>query len=207
MRKRGPPPSATGKSRQPTPPPHAQTPSGVLSRDQQASMRNAAIAAAATLAVFLLSYLTLPIFFDFPTAQLDRFVFVFRAEIFIFLWVVVAFRIVSSNRFFGSVTGDSPRLPAGEQQGVTVQFAHHTLQQAIMALVAHAALATLLEGPAIALLVGAIVLFIAGRAIFIAGMRSSADARSIGMMMTTLPTVLCYAAAIVLLIVRGLQIS
>ena len=207
MRKRGPPPSATGKSRQPTTPPHAQTPSGVLSRDRQASMRNAAIAAAATLAVFLLSYLTLPTFFDFPTAQLDRFVFVFRAEIFIFLWVVVAFRIVSSNRFFGSVTGDSPRLPAGEQQGVAVQFAHHTLQQAIMALVAHAALATLLEGPAIALLVGAIVLFIAGRAIFIAGMRSSADARSIGMMMTTLPTVLCYAAAIVLLIVRGLRIS
>ena len=200
MPKRGPPPA----SRKPPPAvaEDAQTRTGALSRSRRRAMRNAAIALVVTLSVFLLGYLLLPALFDFPTAPLDRLIFVLRAEIFVFLWVVVAFRVASGNRFFGPATGDSPRSPANEQQGLFALFASNTLQQAAMALVAHLALATLLEGPGIALIVGAVLLFSLGRAVFIAGLRPGSGLSSLGMMITALPTTLCYCAAIILLIVR-----
>lgn len=205
MPKRGPPPYTTRRAGPPKAAPNVQIAAGPLSGEQKTALRNAAVAAAATASIFSLSYLVLPKFFEFPTETLDQLVFVLRAEVFVFLWVVMAFRIVSGNRFFGSVTGDSPRLQAGEQRGATVQFAHNTLEQAVMALVVHLALATLLEGAAMTLIVGAIVLFVLGRATFLAGLRYGSDLRAIGMMITALPNMLCYFVALALLIGRALQ--
>lgn len=210
MPKRGPPPPVTKRKSHPsttpspTPTP-TQVPPSLLSDDQKTAMRNAAVAVGVSVAVLLLSYMLLPKLFSFPTAPVDRLIFVIRAEVLVFVWVVVAFRIVSANHFYGTPAAGSPRPQAGEQRSALHQFAQNTLEQAVVALVAHLALATLLEGAAMALIVGAIVLFTIGRATFVAGMRFGADVRALGMMITTLPNVLCYCVAVILLIAQALS--
>lgn len=176
--------------------------------DMQAERRKiyiAALASFAFCAVFVaFCDFLLPKFFDFPVAMIDRIVFTLRADLFVLLWVMIGVRMVSSVRrnseadIAGAAFGPpSPRI------AIPVAFLQNTLEQAVLAIGTHLALATLLHGRGLALIVAAVVLFSIGRLTFYLGYPKGAGGRAFGMVTTALPTLLGFVLAIALML-RGM---
>jgi hypothetical protein len=157
-------------------------------------------------AVLLASgYMILPRYYVFPHDLLERLVFVVRADVFVLIWVLLGVRMVSRGRFrspadiAGSAfTRPSPRL------AVRVALLQNTLEQAVVAVGCHVALATLVSGPALALIATSVVLFGIGRIAFLIGYPKGAGGRAFGMVVTSLPTFGGYLWAVTLIMIRAL---
>lgn len=148
-------------------------------------------------------YLILPYYFQFPTDLSERLAFALRADVFVFLWIVLGVRLVARGRFRSAADNrGSAFAPPSPRIAVPVAFLQNTLEQAVVAVGAHLVLATLLNGPALALIPTAVVLFAAGRLTFLIGYTKGAGGRAFGMATTALPTVGGYGLAIVLMLVR-----
>lgn len=146
-------------------------------------------------------YVMLPRYFEFPHDLPERLAFAIRADLFVFLWVLLGVRMVASGRFrspadiAGSAfASPSPRL------AVRAAFLQNTLEQAVLAIGCHLALATLISGPALALIAAGVVLFGLGRVAFLVGYPKGAGGRAFGMVTTSLPTFAGYLWAIVLML-------
>ena len=149
------------------------------------------------------AYVILPAFFRFPVELPQRLAFVLQADLFIFLWVVVGIRMVAKGRFYSAVDNrGSAYGPPSPKLAVRVAFLQNTLEQAVTAMGAHLALATLLSGPMLALVPAAVVLFAVGRVTFFIGYPKGAGGRAFGIATTAIPTAGGYALAIVLIISR-----
>jgi hypothetical protein len=162
-----------------------------LRAEQSKIVRNALLASLFCALVLAGAYFGLPLLFSFPTRLDERLAFVLKADLFIILWLAVAVRMVSRMRF---VSADDNRgaayAPPSPRLAVKAAFLQNTLEQSVIAIGAHLALATLIEGPALALIVGAVALFMAGRAAFLSGYPRGAGARAFGMVTTALPSIL-----------------
>ena len=148
-------------------------------------------------------YILLPGYIDLPEQMLGRLVFVLRVDVFVLLWVLFGVGLVSRARrhsaadINAALTGPpSPRI------AVQAAFLQNTLEQAILAIGAHLALATLLQREAMSLIVVAVALFAVGRVAFLWGYRGGAGDRAFGMVTTTLPTLLGYVVAVALICAR-----
>src|SRR3546814_10394542 len=86
-----------------------------------------------------------------------------------------------------------------------VAFLQNTLEQAVAAVGAHLALATLISGPPLALIPGAVFLFAIGRITFLRGYRQGAGARAFGIVTTVIPTIGAYGWAIGVILLRSLS--
>lgn len=145
-------------------------------------------------------YLVLPTYFHFPIELPDRLAFALQADMFVFLWIAIGVRMVASGRFrSASDNRGSAYAPPSPRIAVAVAFLQNTLEQAIVAVGAHLALATLLRGPPLALIPTAVALFTVGRVAFLVGYPKGAGGRAFGMATTALPTVGAYFLAIVLI--------
>ncbi|MBX9944827.1 MAG: MAPEG family protein [Reyranella sp.] len=147
------------------------------------------------------SFLILPRLFNLPVDMLDRLAFVLRVDVFVLVWILIGVRMVSRVRFYSAADmGGSAAGPPSAQLAIKAAFLQNTLEQAVMAVGVHLALATLLSGPALSLIVGAAVLFSIGRVAFYLGYSSGAGGRAFGMVVTVLPTLAGFLLAIVLII-------
>ena len=141
--------------------------------------------------------------FSFPVPLADRIAFVLQADVLVALWVVIALAMVShGKRHSVADIAGAAYAPPSPRIAVQIAFLQNTLEQAFTAVAAHLALATLLSGPALALIVIAVFLFAVGRVTFIAGYRHEAGGRAFGMITTALPTIAGFAVAIVLMVIR-----
>lgn len=134
-------------------------------------------------------HVVLPRLFNFPNELLERLAFVLRADLFVLLWVLICVRLVSSVRFRSAI--DMSAALSGERSAklaIRAAFLQNTLEQAVLAVGVHLALATLIEGTALSLIVGAVILFGIGRIAFFAGYSGGAGSRAFGMVVTVLPT-------------------
>lgn len=154
--------------------------------------------------VLAASRILLPSWFDFPESLPQRLAFGVQASLFAFLWPLVGVGMVSYGRrkSKADIRGSAYSRPS-EAIAVQAAFLQNSLEQAVIASAVWIALATLLEGPALSLIVGAAVLFAIGRIAFLVGYPKGASARAFGMSTTMLPSLLGYGFALVL-IVRGL---
>lgn len=172
-----------------------------LKNEQRKIVRNAALATAFSAAVLFTGYFALPMHFIFPTDLAGRIAFTLQADIFVFLWVVIAIRMVSRVRFYSAEDnrGSAYTIPS-PKIAVPRAFLQNTLEQAFVAVGAHLALATLLSGPALSVIPSAVLLFGIGRIAFLRGYPYGAGARAFGIVTTVLPTMFGYIAAVVLMI-------
>ncbi|MBL8552229.1 MAG: MAPEG family protein [Hyphomonadaceae bacterium] len=109
---------------------------------------------------------------------------------FIVLWLALAVRMVSRVRFVSAEDNRGAAYAAPSAQlAVKAAFLQNTLEQSVIAIGAHLTLATLIDGSALALIVGAVVLFVIGRAAFLFGYPNGAGARAFGMVVTALPSI------------------
>lgn len=111
--------------------------------------------------------------------------------------------MVSRGRFHSAVDNPgSAFAPPSPAIAVQVAFLQNTLEQAVAAVGAHLALATLISGQSLALIPAAVFLFAIGRITFLRGYRRGAGARAFGIVATIIPTISIYGWTIGLVIVR-----
>lgn len=161
-----------------------------LRAEQSKVVRNAVLAAFFCAAVLAGAYFGLPLVFAFPTDLAGRLAFALQADLFILLWLAVAVRMVSRVRFVSAEDNRGAAYgPPSAKLAVKAAFLQNTLEQSVLAIGAHLVLATLIEGSALSLIVGAVVLFVIGRAAFLLSYPGGAGARAFGMVVTALPSI------------------
>jgi hypothetical protein len=157
----------------------------------------ALIVCAATLAA---AYVGLPRFFEFPLGLAERMAFAVQADVFVFLWVVFGVRQVADRRFRSAADNRGSAFgPPSRRLAIPVAFLQNTLEQAVMAAGAHLALATLVAGDGLSLIVGAVALFGIGRVCFLVGYPMGARGRAFGVVLTVIPTMAAYGLAVYLI--------
>lgn len=168
-----------------------------LQAEQRKVLARGGMGVLACLATLFASYLFLPIFLTLPTDTTERLVFTLRADIFVFLWVVIGVQRVSSGRYrSASDNRGSAFGPPSPAIALKVAFLQNTLEQALIAVGAHLALAANAGGPLLALVPASVVLFAVGRVTFILGYPHGAGGRAFGLVLTFVPSILLYVLAL-----------
>lgn len=200
MKKRGPPRHPAPRS-----PPAAALakpvlpPAGSMTGGEK-PFRNSFMALGVSIGVLTGAYLLSPLIFRLPTSMLDSIVFVLRADLFILIWGVVATRAISVLRLIraGDITLGNV-TPSREHFQHAEDFKQDTLQQTVLAVGAHLALATLCTGRGLGLIVGSVLLFFASRILFLTGMRHPLK-MTVARLVTIFPTMIFYAIAFISLV-------
>ncbi len=134
----------------------------------------------------------------------DRIAFTLRCDLFVMAWLAAAIAAVARGRFFSAADiGGAGFSEAGPQIAISSAVLQNTLEQAMLAVLAHLILASLLHGRemiVVPLLVG---LFCAGRLAFWLGYKHGAGNRAFGFGLTFYPSLLALGLALVMLIVGG----
>ena len=176
-----------------------------LKAEQRKIVRQAIAAIAVCAAVLIGSYLVLPRLFRFPTDLAERLAFALRADVFVLIWIVIGVRMVSRGRFYSAADNPgSAYAPPSPAIAVQVAFLQNTLEQAVATVGAHLALSTLISGPELAFIPGAVLLFAIGRITFLRGYPGGAGARAFGIVTTVIPTVAAFGWVIGLLLSRSI---
>jgi mannose/fructose/N-acetylgalactosamine-specific phosphotransferase system component IID len=146
-------------------------------------------------------FLLLPGVIAFPTEIGARLAFAIQTSLVHFVILLLAVRMVSSGRYRSAADIDgSAKGPPSPALAVKAAFLQNTLEQAFLSVGAHLALASIAGGRWLALLVASAILFAIGRLSFYRGYPGGAGARAFGMATTALPSLICYVAALALLI-------
>lgn len=133
----------------------------------------------------------------------DRLSYTLQAEVFVFLWLLVAIGRVAGTRFFSPSDIDGSGLTqASARVRVPAAILENTFEQCVLAAGAHLALAVTLSDRDMVLIPLLVGLFCVGRAAFWAGYAKGAGARAFGFAVTFYPSVFALALAAVLVIVR-----
>lgn len=156
-------------------------------------------------ACFGVGYLLLPKWMAFPTTPFDALVFTLRADLFILLSVVVAVGIVSHARRQSKhdIGAAASGVPSASIK-VKIAFLQNTLEQAFIAIGTQIVFSTLFTGPALSLVVVAVVLFSVGRISFYRGYPQGAAARAFDMVTTVIPAIVILALCLVALAARAI---
>ncbi len=166
---------------------------------EQAGVRKWAIAALLT----SLAALTAAWFFGagWPVtaaSNADRLAFVFRSELatgFV-LWAMIA-RVGAIRYYSPKDIGGAAGGPETREIAVARAALQNTVEQSILAIIAHSALALALPADRMAVIVALIGLFVIGRIAYWFGYPKGAAARAFGFALTFYPTIIALSAALV----------
>lgn len=142
--------------------------------------------------------------FQFPDTSLEaRLIFWASGTLVVIFWVVLGIGMVSRGRrrspedIWGSAySAPSPRI------AVAVAFLQNTLEQAVLAAFASLALVLLLPDKSMPLIAALVLLFCIGRAAFLVSYPDGAGARSFGMALTMLPSLMAVGLALAIALLR-----
>lgn len=171
-----------------------------LSAEQRRVARAMALAVVVTVATLVLAGALNP--FRAPTLALpaERLAYAISLEGFDLLWLAAAIGDVARRRFFspGDIGGSGSGI--GESNGVREARAvlQNTLEQTVLAVAAHGALAVRLMPGATGLLPALVALFGVGRLLFWLGYRGGAGGRALGFALTFYPSVAACLLAVAL---------
>jgi len=150
-----------------------------------------------------LAWTLLPALVDFPRHLDQRLAYAAQASVPVLLCLVTAVAMVSTGRRFSpDDIGGSAAGPPGPRIAVQSAFLQNTLEQTVLAVGAYFAYAATLGGPALSLILVAVVLFVTGRVLFYRGYRRGVTGRAFGMTLTLMPTLLLYLIVIIALVAR-----
>ncbi|MCH8544860.1 MAG: MAPEG family protein [Alcanivorax sp.] len=146
------------------------------------------------------AYFMLPALFSFPEELPERLAFAAQASIFVLLCAVVAIGMVSTARRFSpeDIGGSAARAPS-KRIAIYVAFLQNTLEQSVIAVGLYFALAVLLSGPWLSLIVVGVIFFLIGRVLFFRGYSRGVEGRALGMTLTMMPTAFGYLLVLVLM--------
>lgn len=174
-----------------------------LNQDQKGVVRGILLALAFIVMFLGLGYLWFPVALGPLPGVADRVAFALRADVFVLSWLLAAVARVSNTRFYSpdDIGGSGLSAPS-ERIRVPLGILQNTLEQCVLAIGAHLALATVLEANEMALIPLLVVLFGIGRLAFWLGYKRGAGGRSFGFATTFYPTLGAYLLCVVLLVLR-----
>ena len=174
-----------------------------LDTTQRAVARGMAAGAAFSAAVLAVGHALLRAPAARPLPGLaDRLAHALRADVFVFLWLVVAVARVAHARFFSPADIDGSGLTeASARLRVPTAILANTFEQCVLASGAHLALAATLEERDMVLIPLLVALFCVGRAAFWLGYARGARGRAFGFAATFYPSVFAWLLAAGLVIV------
>jgi hypothetical protein len=174
-----------------------------MAQAERAIRRSSLIALASVAVAAVFATVVLPRIFEFPTDLADRMAFATQANALVLIWVMLGVLLVSTTRRVSPQDiGGSAAGPPSERLAIYTAFLQNTLEQAVLAVGLYLALATLVAGVWLSLIVVAVVFFAIGRILFLRGYRRGVRGRSLGMTLTMIPTVLGYLLVVVLIALR-----
>jgi hypothetical protein len=159
-----------------------------------------AMAAAALTATLVLAALVLwpPPLPPMPGAA-DRLLFALRLDMLVLLWLAAGIGHVARLRFVSARDIEAGAAESGPAVSRGNAVLRNTLEQAVLALGAHAMLAIQLPPRWMGLLPGLVGLFCLGRLLFWQGYRHGAARRAFGFALTFYPSVAALLAAVALM--------
>ena len=170
-------------------------------RSEQHRVSRATIVAALVTVIAFVAARWLPVAATDELSTGDRLAYALRCDLFICLWLLAAIARVASARFASpsdiAGAGLSSPTPLLRQAQAVLQ---NTLEQVVLALPVHLALATLLPRPWLGLIPILVLLFGVGRAAFWRGYGDGAAARALGFGLTFYPTIAAYMLSIGLIV-------
>jgi hypothetical protein len=175
----------------------------MLNAEQRRVLRGMALALIVTFLVLGLgASLAWPLLPVLPRLE-DRLAFTLRCDLFIVAWLAAGIAAVARGRFFSAadIQGSGFSAP-GPLIAVAAAVLQNTLEQVVLALVVHLALASLLRGREMVLIPLLVALFCGGRLAFWIGYRRRAGNRALGFGLTFYPSALALGLTVLLLIVR-----
>lgn len=168
-----------------------------LEEERRSLFNRAAVAIVLCAVVLVLAGVLLPMVLAFPDSAEGRWQFWARLQLIPWLWVAYAMGAVSRARrqSVQDVMGSAYGTPS-ERVAVRRAFLQNTLEQAALWTIASLALTTWLRGSALALLIGAAILFCIGRLSFLRRYPEGAAARGFGFVLTVVPTLAGFAVSL-----------
>jgi hypothetical protein len=167
---------------------------------ERAIRRSLAMTLVALACAVAIARFVLPGLFDFPEELPGRLAFAARASVFVLLCVAAGILLVSNARRFSPADiGGSAAGPPSERVAIYAAFLQNTLEQAVITIGLYFALATVVSGPWLSLIVVSVPFFVAGRVLFLRGYARGVEGRTLGMALTMLPTLLGYLLVLILL--------
>jgi predicted small integral membrane protein len=163
-----------------------------MSNDQRKVLAGMAAAVVFSVAFFELAFRMTAIDLTPPggTETAWRIEYALKCEVFAALCLLAGIGMIANRRFFipAAIQGDP--TPAIE---IDRRYLQNTLEQLVLAIVAHLALATIVAPESIRAVAVLVMLFVIGRVTFWIGYHRSGPARAFGFATTFYPTVAVYA--------------
>ncbi|WP_374344944.1 MAPEG family protein [Phenylobacterium sp.] len=176
-----------------------------FSPDQIGVLRNGAVGLAVALGVGVPIYLWMPaswLGIEVLADAGERIAFAARWDIPVLVWLAVCIRQVSGGRFKSPADiGGSALSEASPAIAISRAILQNSLEQTVLAIGAHFALAATLRGRELIVVPILVTLFLAGRVWFAVGYRGGAPGRAGGMVLTAAPTI------VALLLAGGLALA
>lgn len=168
-------------------------------RREQRGVLRGSMAALLVCAVALgMAHLLLPRLVRFPAGDLES-VLTFWAgsSLFVVFWIMVGVRMVSNGRRHSAqdIRGAAYAAPS-PRIAVPAAFLQNTLEQAVVMMVTQFAMLMVLREVAMPLILASVVLFSVGRVAFFVSYPKGAAARSFGMALTAVPSVVAFVLAL-----------
>ena len=162
-----------------------------LTDKQRGVLKGMSVGAATSLVVIVSAILMVPAVLPPEAVASDRIAFALWADTFIALWLGVSIGMLARHRFFTPEDIDGGGLTRGSEAANVMQATlQNTLEQTVLAVLAHLAWATLMPVSWIAAIPAAVILFLSGRVLFVRGYRGGAPSRAIVFALTFYPSVL-----------------
>ena len=134
----------------------------------------------------------------------DRIAFALKVDIVVALWLSISVGRLASHRFFTPEDIDGGGLSGGTQQARVLQATlQNTVEQTVLAVLAHTIWAVLMPLTWLAAIPAAAAMFVCGRILFVRGYARGAPARALGFTLTFYPSVLMILIMLVSLGLRG----
>jgi uncharacterized membrane protein YecN with MAPEG domain len=168
-----------------------------LTLKQRGVLRGMLVGAAITIVVIAGAILAGPRMLSREATLEDCMAFALRADAFVALWLAISIGLLARHRFFTPEDIDGGGLTEGTAAANILQATlQNTLEQAVLAVLVHLAWAVFMPVTWMMAIPAAVVLFLAGRVLFVRGYHAGAPSRAIGFTLTFYPSVLMIALVI-----------
>jgi uncharacterized membrane protein YecN with MAPEG domain len=161
-----------------------------LTTKQRGVLKGIIPGAAITLVVIVGAVLLGPMALSPEASAGERLAFAISADAFIALWLGISVGLLARHRFFTPEDIDGGGLTRGSETASVLQSTlQNTLEQSVLAVLAHLAWSILMPVTWISAIPAAVLLFLCGRVLFARGYRGGAPSRALGFALTFYPSV------------------
>jgi hypothetical protein len=162
-----------------------------LSEKQRGVLKGVLTALTISICAIVGSIVVGPEILSVESSVAERIAFAFKTDIFLAAWLGLSIALLARHRFFTPEDIDGGGLTRGTTKASILQVTlQNTLEQTVLAVLAHAAWAVVMPVEWISTVPVAALMFVVGRVLFMKGYEGGAPSRALGFALTFYPSVI-----------------